>query len=211
MRHRDLVSQYKNLWMRWSYSRKTGDVGLFYTTAAAIRRDAFVRAGGFDQSYGNPNVEDNAFGQKLAQLGIRVRVDPALEVEHVKRYSFAGLLRTDFLRAMSLTRLALRERHDLSTSHTSIPPSYMVSVPLATLGVPTLLAGLLLALPPVILAGLGALVATVGLNRGFLSAIRASDGWGRALGSIPLLWAELCVVGVGMGCGVGSYLLGRRY
>src|SRR5262245_35557753 len=39
MRHRDLVSQYKNLWMRWTYLRQTGDVPLFYTTAAAIRRD----------------------------------------------------------------------------------------------------------------------------------------------------------------------------
>jgi GT2 family glycosyltransferase len=211
MRHRDLVSQYKNLWMRWSYSRKTGDVGLFYTTAAAIRRDAFLRAGGFDQSYGNPNVEDNAFGQKLAQLGIRVRVDPQLEVEHVKRYSLAGLLRTDFLRAMSLTRLALRERHDLATSHTSIPATYMASVPLATLSLPTVLAGLVLGLPAVAALGVAALATTVGLNRGFIGAIRASEGWGRALGAIPVLWMELCVVGAGMGVGVGTYLLGRRY
>jgi cellulose synthase/poly-beta-1,6-N-acetylglucosamine synthase-like glycosyltransferase len=51
MRHQDLVSQYKNLWMRWTYLQKTGDVPLFYTTAAAIRREAFLRAGGFDQGY----------------------------------------------------------------------------------------------------------------------------------------------------------------
>src|SRR5439155_1383143 len=90
MRHRDLVSQYKNLWMRWTYCRRRGDVPLFYTTAAAIRRDAFLRAGGFDQGYATPNVEDTAFGQKLARLGIRVCIDPGLEVEHVRRYSLAG-------------------------------------------------------------------------------------------------------------------------
>src|SRR5437773_7526048 len=93
MRHRDLVSQYKNLWMRWTYCRRRGEVPLFYTTAAAIRRDAFLRAGGFDQAYATPNVEDTAFGQKLARLGIRVCIDPELEVEHVRRYSLAGLLR----------------------------------------------------------------------------------------------------------------------
>src|SRR5689334_191193 len=71
MRHRDLVSQYKNIWMRWTYARKTVDVPLFYTTAAAIRRDVFLRAGGFDQAYATPNVEDTAFGQRLARLGIR--------------------------------------------------------------------------------------------------------------------------------------------
>jgi GT2 family glycosyltransferase len=211
MRHRDLVSQYKNLWMRWTYLRKTGNVPLFYTTAAAIRRDAFLRAGGFDQGYATPNVEDTAFGQKLARLGIRVRVDPQLEVEHVKRYSLAGLLRTDFMRAVSLTRLKLRERRDLARNNTSIPSTYMASVPLATLGVPALLAGLVLGLPVATLLGLAALAATLGLNRGFLAAIRASEGWNRVLGTIPLLWLELLVVGVGTGIGMGTYLLGRRY
>src|SRR5204863_4050932 len=92
MRHRDLVSRYKNVWMRWTYVRRSGAVPLFYTTAAAIRREAFLRTGGFDQGYATPNVEDTAFGQKLARFGIRVHVDPELEVEHVKRYSLAALL-----------------------------------------------------------------------------------------------------------------------
>src|SRR5207237_990280 len=52
MRHRDLVSQYKNLWMRWTYVRQTGEVPLFYTTAAAIRRDAFLSTGAFDEGDG---------------------------------------------------------------------------------------------------------------------------------------------------------------
>jgi len=51
MRYTNIASQYKNLWMRWTYLRQTGDVPLFYTTAAAIRREAFLRVGGFDQGY----------------------------------------------------------------------------------------------------------------------------------------------------------------
>ena len=58
------------------YSRKTGDVGLFYTTAAAIRRQVFLDSGGFDLNYRDPNVEDTDFGQTLARLGYRVRVLP---------------------------------------------------------------------------------------------------------------------------------------
>ena len=77
MRHRDLASQYKNLWMRWTYLRQSGDVPLFYTTAAAIRRDTFLRVGGFDVGYATPNVEDTAFGQKLRRLGVRVRIHPS--------------------------------------------------------------------------------------------------------------------------------------
>src|SRR5262249_46987119 len=76
MRYRDLPSQYKNLWMRWTYLRQSGDVPLFYTTAAAIRRDTFLRVGGFDVGYATPNVEDTAFGQKLTRLGVRERIHP---------------------------------------------------------------------------------------------------------------------------------------
>jgi hypothetical protein len=211
MRHRDLVSQYKNIWMRWTYVRKTGDVPLFYTTAAAIRRDAFLRAGGFDQGYATPNVEDTAFGQRLAHLGMRVRVDPELEVEHVKRYSLAGLLRTDYMRAVSLTRLKLRQPQDLARNNTSVPGSYMASVPLATLATPLLLLGIVLRQPLLVVPAMLALGAAVVLNRGFIAALRATDGWGRALAAIPLLWLELLVVGAGTGVGLTTYLLGRRY
>jgi len=211
MRHRDLVSQYKNLWMRWTYCRRRGEVPLFYTTAAAIRRDAFLRAGGFDQGYATPNVEDTAFGQKLARLGIRVCIDPELEVEHVKRYSLAGLLRTDFARAVSLTRLKLRERRELAQNNTSVPLRYMASVPLATLGVPALIAGAALGSAAAAGAGGFALAGTLALNGSFLAAIRGSEGTGRALAAIPLLWLELLVVGAGTGIGMLTYGLGRRY
>jgi len=211
MRHRDLVSQYKNLWMRWTYCRRRGEVPLFYTTAAAIRRDAFLRAGGFDQAYATPNVEDTAFGQKLARLGIRVCIDPELEVEHVRRYSLAGLLRTDFARAVSLTRLKLRERRELAHNNTSVPLRYMASVPLATLGVPALIAGAALGSAAAAGAGGFALAGTLALNASFLAAIRTSEGTGRALAAVPLLWLELLVVGAGTGVGMLTYGLGRRY
>jgi len=211
MRHRDLASQYKNLWMRWTYVRQTGDVPLFYTTAAGIRRDAFLRAGGFDEGYATPSLEDTAFGQKLARLGIRVRVEPALEVEHVKRYSLMGLLRTDYARAVSLARMKLRQPAELGHNNTSIPGSYMVSVPLAALAVVVGLAGALLRIPVLEVAGLLGLAGTVVCNREFLGAIRASEGWRRTVASVPLLWLELLVVGAGTGIGILTYAVGRRY
>src|SRR5438093_870138 len=184
---------------------------LFYTPAAAIRRDAFVRAGGFDEGYGNPNVEDTAFGQKLARLGIRIRVQPELEVEHVKRYSLAGLLRTDFLRAVALTRLKLRHRAELARNNTSVPASYMASVPVALAATAALGAAAALGAPALGAVGLVALAAAIVLNASFLDAIRTSDGWGRAVAVAPLLWLELVVVGIGSGVGMLTYALGRRY
>src|SRR5262249_40765997 len=211
MRHRDLVSQYKNLWMRWTYLRQSGDVPLFYTTAAAIRRDAFLRVGGFDAGYATPNVEDTAFGQKLRRLGVRVRIHPQLEVEHVKRYSLRGLLRTDFMRAVSLTRLKLRHPEDLGENNTSVPASYMASVPLSGLAVLALMLGIVLGWKPLTAIGLLAAAGVLVLTASLADATRRSDGWGRALAAVPLLWLELLVVGVGTAVGLLSFPFGRRY
>ncbi len=211
MRHDDLVSQYKNIWMRWTYLRLRGDVPLFYTTAAAIRRDAFERVGGFDAGYATPNVEDTAFGQKLQRLGVRIRVHPDLEVEHVKRYSLRGLLQTDYMRAVSLTRLKLRHRNELGDNNTSVPASYMASVPLAGLTALALVLGVAFGWPAAMALGVAGLAGVTLLNAGFLDAIRRSDGWGRALASVPVLWLELLVVGVGTAVGLLSFPFGRRY
>jgi GT2 family glycosyltransferase len=211
MRYRDLPSQYKNLWMRWTYLRQTGDVPLFYTTAAAIRRDTFLRVGGFDVGYATPNVEDTAFGQKLKRLGVRVRIHPQLEVEHVKRYSLRGMLRTDFMRALSLTRLKLRHPEDLGDNNTSVPAAYMAAVPLSGLAVVALVLGLVTGWLPVTITGLLLAGGVMGLNAGFLDAIRRSDGWGRALAAVPVLWLELLVVGAGTAVGLLTFPFGRRY
>jgi GT2 family glycosyltransferase len=211
MRHRDLVSQYKNLWMRWTYLRLVDEVPLFYTTAAAIRREVFMEVGGFDQRYGTPNVEDTAFGQKLARLGVRVKVQPDLEVEHVKRYSLRALLLTDFQRAISLTRLKLRHRNDLANNNTSVPSSYIASVPLAGLATAMVGLGLGFVIPALIGLGLLGALGVAVLNREFIETIRRNEGWGRAVGAVPLLWLELLVVGVGTAVGLLTFPFGRRY
>lgn len=211
MRYRDLPSRYKNLWIRWTYLRKTGDVPLFYTTAAALKRDRFLAVGGFDTGYDLPSVEDTAFGQKLARLGVKVRVHPQLEVEHVKRYSLRSLLEVDFRRAVSLARLKLRHPEGLGENNSSVPASYIASIPLC--GAACALVGVGGALGHGAAVALGALAAagTVVLNLEFLGAIRASEGLPRALAAVPLLWLELLVAGLGGAVGVLTYPFGKRY
>jgi len=211
MRHQNLASQYKNLWMRWTYLRQTGEVPLFYTTAAAIRRAAFEHVGGFDEGYATPNVEDTAFGQKLARVGLSVRVLAPLEVEHVKRYSLFGMLRTDFARAVSLTRLKLRSPKHLGDNDTSVPTSYIASVALTGLSVATALLGTVAGVPVVTAIAVLLAAGAVALNAEFLNAIRRSDGVWRTICSVPVLALELLVVGVGTGVGLLTYPLGKKY
>ena len=129
----------------------------------------------------------------------------------MKSYSLSGLLRVDYMRAVSLTLLKLRHPDDLGDNNTSVPMSYMASVPLAGLAVLAIGLGLLAGWGWATAIGVLAVLAVVGLNAGFLDAIRRSDGWGRALVSVPLLWLELFVVGVGTAVGMLSFAVGRRY
>lgn len=213
MRFRNLCSVYKNLWMYHTYARRAGeDVPLFYTTAAAIRRQAFIDSGGFDLNYRNPNIEDTDYGQTLARQGFRVRVLPDLEVEHVKGYDLAGLLRVDFLRSMSLARLKLRKSADgITNNDTSVPTGYIVSVPLACLAAVGLVLGLVLGSPTLLLANFLALATVLVLNVPFLSLIRTHGGT-RTLGlSCGLLIIELLTAGAGSAYGIATYLGGKKY
>jgi len=212
MRLRNICSLYKNLWMYHTYARRAGEnVPLFYTTAAAIRRRAFMEAGGFDRNYTNPNVEDTDFGQKLARLGHRIQVLPDLEVEHVKGYDLAGLLRTDYLRSVALARLKLRKRGETMANDTSVPTGYIVSVPLALLALLALLAGLLAGSGPLLLVALGVVGAILVLNRPFLRLLRRHGGTWAWVRGCAILVIELLAAGIGSLVGVITYLAGRKY
>jgi len=52
---------------------------------------------------------------------------------------------------------------------------------------------------------------SVALNAEFLRTIRRTDGIGRAIASVPILAAELFVVGAGTAVGFLSYAVGKRY
>ncbi len=199
--------------MYHTYARRAGeDVPLFYTTAAAIRRQVFVDSGGFDLNYTNPNVEDTDFGQKLGRLGYRIRVLADLEVEHVKGYDLKGLLRVDYLRSVALARLKLRKRADtIAQNDTSVPMSYMLSVPLSGLVILLLIGAVALQSTALLLATFLAFAAIIVLNVRFLRLLHRHGGVGPwALGSVILV-VELLTAGIGSVVGIATFMAGRKY
>ena len=72
LRYDNFSSQFKNLWMHYTYTRLAAGngaergVGVFFTSIAAIRRSVFLQMGGFDPNYRGASVtEDIEFGQRL--------------------------------------------------------------------------------------------------------------------------------------------------
>jgi glycosyltransferase involved in cell wall biosynthesis len=120
---RNFFSQYKNLLHHFTHRTAREDAATFWAGCGAIRREAFVAIGGFNEQYRTPAIEDIELGCRLSRAGYRIRVLKSLQCKHLKRWSIGSLLRSDiFHRALPWTALILRERqirNDLNLTYAS--------------------------------------------------------------------------------------------
>ncbi|MEP7205987.1 MAG: glycosyltransferase [Casimicrobiaceae bacterium] len=105
----NFLSQYKNLVHHYYHHRAGGAADTFWAGCGAVRKAAFLAAGGFDAArYPFPSIEDIELGYRLRERGHRIRLDPALQGTHLKVWRFANLLHTDVVRrALPWSRLIL--------------------------------------------------------------------------------------------------------
>lgn len=104
---RNFLSQFKNLLHHYVHQNAAEEAGTFWAGCGAVRRTAFFEAGGFSEAYALPSIEDVEFGYRLRSSGKTIRLLKGLQVTHLKRWTFAGLLRSDIVgRAIPWTRLA---------------------------------------------------------------------------------------------------------
>ena len=101
------VSEFRNLLHHHVHHESPGEATTFWTGLGAVRRDAFDRIGGFDTSL--DWLEDIDLGMRLASDGSRIVLDPTLQGTHLKHWSFAGMVKTDFVgRGIPWVELMLR-------------------------------------------------------------------------------------------------------
>ena len=187
-----LVSRARNLLHRHVHRAGAGEAETFWTGLGAVRRDDFEAVGGFDPA--QRMMEDVALGMALRRAGHRIRIDPALEGTHLKRWTLASMVRTDLLdRAVPWSRLILTGG---AGDTLNVSPEGRRSV-LAAGGAAAALCVLPFA-PPLAAAGL--VVGAVGLvqaNRAFLGGLRRERGLGFAAGATGMLWAHYLAGGLG--------------
>jgi glycosyltransferase involved in cell wall biosynthesis len=109
----DFLSQYKNLFHHFVHQQSAEEGDTFWSGCGAIRRDVFLEMGGFDvERYPRPSIEDIELGYRLRAAGHKIFVNKGLQVKHLKRWTFTGLLRTDIVdRAIPWSLLIMRERN----------------------------------------------------------------------------------------------------
>ncbi|MBU2103293.1 MAG: glycosyltransferase, partial [Candidatus Omnitrophica bacterium] len=101
----DFFSQYKNLYMHYRFSRLPSRVGFLYGAIFAFRKHL---AALYDK---NVSVaDDTAFGRNLVSRGKIIAFLNDLQVMHLKRYDFFGLMRNDFVIASDWANIFLKHR-----------------------------------------------------------------------------------------------------
>jgi hypothetical protein len=107
---RNVVSMFRNLLHHHVHQGSAGRVDSFWAGLGAVRSSAFQEVGGFDPRIVRASVEDIELGARLGAAG-RIELDPTIQGKHLKRWTFAGMLRTDLRRrGIPWTRLALGGR-----------------------------------------------------------------------------------------------------
>jgi GT2 family glycosyltransferase len=103
------VSQYKNLAHAYFHRDGGGAAQTFWAGFGAVRRDAFMQVGGFDERFERPSIEDIDLGYRLSAAGYRLLLEPSLAVCHLKRWTLWSMLKSDVLdRGIPWTQLIHR-------------------------------------------------------------------------------------------------------
>lgn len=202
----DFLSQYKNLLHHYTHQAGRDQTFTFWGACGAIRRTIFLAAGGFDERYRKPSIEDIELGYRLAGAGYRLRLDKGLQVKHLKRWGALNLLRTDFFgRALPWTELI--HRHGQMANDLNLGLSSRLSV-VAVYG----LAGALMLAPrwPRLLAlALAAALALLGLNAPVYGFFLRKRGPAFALRVLPWHWLYYGYSGLAFGIGTAQARFAR--
>jgi len=103
------MSQYRNLQHRYMHCNTGREARTFWAGLGAVKADAFRAAGGYDERFRRPSVEDIDLGYRLYAAGGRIKIDPELNGTHLKRWTFTSSVVSDVRdRGVPWTQLILR-------------------------------------------------------------------------------------------------------
>ena len=195
---RSWVSLYKNLAHHFVHQRSRDEASTFWAACGAVRRVVFESAGGFDEGYRRPSIEDVELGYRLRAGAHRIRLVGGAQVTHLKRWTLGSWLASDLRdRAIPWARLVRAGRGlppDLNFTPRDRAATILVGFGLLAL-VMSILEPRLLALAATML------VVAVALDAPFLrfAAARVSPAFALAAAGLQLLHRLAGLLGFAVG------------
>jgi glycosyltransferase involved in cell wall biosynthesis len=203
-----LVSQYKNLTHHFVHQNGREAAFTFWAGCGAIRRSAFLQAGGFDERYDRPCIEDIELGQRLRGRGERIALLKTLTATHLKRWTFWDAVRIDVAdRGVPWTELLL-SRPDAARSDLNLDWRHVASVFLMCAFVVSAVLATWTAAGGVV--AVCAAVGFVTINGRYLFWLAAKRNWWFALRVLPLYALHHLCNGLSIAAGVARWV-GRRF
>lgn len=198
----DVVSLYVNLRHREIHRQSAGPADTFWAGCGAVRREAFDAVGGFDPSPRWNYIEDVEFGRRLHRAGYTIRLDPALQGKHLKRWTLPILARTDALfRARPWVALMLEETRVMKGLNADragrVSMVAVAAIPLCLLAA--------LWWPRSLFVAVLCLLAIPLLNRTLFTSFARIRGLGFAAACVPLHAFHLGCVGAGLALGLAQH------
>jgi hypothetical protein len=196
------VSQFRNLLHHHVHQEGAGSAASFWAGLGAIRRAAFEAIGGFDEHrFARPSVEDIELGARLHARGERIELDPSILGTHLKRWTLAGMVRTDVRdRGIPWTRLLLNG--ESSPTGLNLGGRHRASAALSLLFLVAAFTGRRA-------TAAAAATGVVTLNRSFYRLVLHSSGRRNALLAPPLHVLHLLTGVAAFAVGIASHLRER--
>jgi GT2 family glycosyltransferase len=198
------VSAFRNLLHHHVHQAAAGPANTFWAGLGALRREAFLASGGFDERrYPASSVEDIELGMRLSADGARIVLDPAVQGTHLKRWTLRSMVATDFSRrGVPWVALLLRSGGSADRGALNLGWRHRASAAAAVLGALAVAARR----PAPALAAFGALA---WLNRDFYALLARRQGAGAAAAGVGLHAVHHVTSAAAIPAGVLAYMRER--
>lgn len=173
------VAAFRNLLHHHVHQGAGGPAKTFWSGLGAVRRDAFLAAGGFDADrFPHPSIEDIDLGVRLAANGAQLLLDPSIQGTHLKAWTLRSMVFTDFARR-GIPWVALQLRSGRACTALNLGWRHRLSAAACTFGTLAVLARR----PR---AAAASVLVLLGLNRDFYALLARRRGLGEAVVGVGL-------------------------
>ena len=105
-----LLSLYQNFYAYRSIKETRDVTSMFYSYCAAIKRELFDKAVGFNESWVRATFEDVELGMRVVELGYQIYLNKNIEVVHYNHYSMKSFINNYFYKSLALSKFMFHKK-----------------------------------------------------------------------------------------------------